>query len=66
MTQSPTNASQGPVEVGPRPNVYTVLVVVAVLALGFTLGWALWHLMSQAPAGCGMKVSELFEPLKPL
>ena len=66
MTQSPTNASEAAVEVRPRANVYTVLVVVAVLALGFTLGWVLWHLMSQPPDGCGMKLSDLFEPLKPL
>ncbi len=53
-------------EVKPRDNVYTVLLVVVVLSLGFTLGWVLWHLMSAPPVGCGMKLGDLFEPLKQL
>ena len=66
MTQAPMNTSQAPIEAQPRANVYTVLLLVAVLALAFTLGWVLWHLMSPPPTGCGMELGDLFAPLKDL
>ncbi len=60
------NMSQGPTETQPRANVYTVLLLVVVLVLAFTLGWSLWHLMSAPPTGCGMELGDLFEPLQEL
>ena len=47
----------------PQPNVYTVLLIVAVLALVATLIVVLWTLMSATPAGYGLKLEDLFKPL---
>lgn len=66
MTQAPMNTSQVPTEAQPRANVYTVLLLVVVLTLAFTLGWVAWHLMSAPPTGCGMELGDLFQPLKEL
>lgn len=65
MTQLSSQASQGvPVTVKPRANVYTVLVIVAVLALGVTLGVACWYLMAaRADGGCGWTFGQLLGPL---
>jgi len=62
MTQSP---SQGPVvEVKPQPTVYTVLLVIAILALAVAIGVVLWKLMAAPPSGYGLKVGQLFQPLQ--
>lgn len=66
MTQAPMNTSQAPTEAQPSANVYTVLLLVVVVTLAFTLGWVLWHLMSAPPTGCGMELGDLFQPLKDL
>ena len=49
----------------PQPNVYTVLLIVAVVALLATLVTVLWTLMAAMPAGYGLKLEDLFSPLKP-
>lgn len=64
MTQTP---SQGPVvEVKAQPNVYTVMLFVAILALALAVGVVLWRLMSPAPEGYGLEAGQLFQPLKNL
>lgn len=63
MTQMP---SQSPlVETRPQPNVYTVLLFVAVVALAVAIGVALWKLMSAPPTGYGLRVGDLFKPFVP-
>jgi hypothetical protein len=43
-------------------NVYTVLIVVALLALWVGIGFTANRLMSPAPAGYGLSVGMLFQP----
>jgi hypothetical protein len=63
MTQVP---SQGPViEIKPEPNVYTVLLLVAILVLIVAIGAALWKLTSPPPTGYGLEFSELFKAFTP-
>jgi hypothetical protein len=63
MTQS---ASQPPtVEVRPQPNVYTVMLLVAIIALGVAIAVVMWKLTSSATAGgYGLNVGAMFEPFK--
>jgi len=56
MTHAPV---QGPlIEVKPQPNVYTVLLIVAVVALGITVAVVLYNLLSAA--GYGMSLGQVF------
>jgi hypothetical protein len=60
MTQA---SSQPPtVEVRPQPNVYTVILLVAIIALGLAVGVVFWKLTSPPPTGYGLKVGAMFEP----
>lgn len=62
MTQlSPTKAAPS---AKPRPNVYTVLIIVAIIALAVTIGIVLNNLMSPVgpDGGYGMSLSDLFSP----
>ena len=70
MTRAP---SQGPViQVKPQPNVYTVLLIVAVLFMAVTVGMVMYNLMSPvsrldgSPGGYGLSFGELFKPLTDL
>ena len=70
MTRAP---SQGPViQVKPQPNVYTVLLIVAVLFMAVTVGRVMYNLMSPVSrpdglaGGYGLSFSELFKPLTDL
>lgn len=65
MTQAP---SRGPViQVKPPPNIYTILVFVAVLAIGATIGFVLYNLMTPVvDGGYGLKFEEIFKPLEPI
>ena len=64
MTQLPT---QSPViQVKAQPNVYTVMLIVAILALGMAVGFVMYSLMAPLPKGYGMEFDELFKPLKEL
>ena len=69
MTQLP---SQGPViEVKPQPNIYTLLLIVAILAVAVTVGFVLYNLLSDPPAGYGLDFGAIFdsarlpEPIRP-
>jgi hypothetical protein len=62
MTQTP---SQPPtVEVRPQPNVYTVILLVAVIALALAVAIVFWKLTSPPPAGYGLNFGAMFEPFK--
>ena len=63
---------QAPViTVKPQPDVYTVLLIVAILALGVSIGLVIYNLMSAPPVGYGVTFGELFdaskwpEPIRP-
>ena len=62
MTQIP---SQGPVvQVKAQPDVYTLMIIVAILALGVGIGIVIYNLMAALPNGYGLTVGQLFESLK--
>ena len=50
----------------PQANVYTVLLIVAILALGVTIGLVLHNLLSPPPAGYGLDIGALFDSEKAL
>ncbi len=58
MTQTEDNVAK--VKAG--PNVYTVLMIVAVVALWVGIFFAAGKLTGQAPAGYDMSVGDLFSP----
>ncbi len=64
MTQVPNQPQQPVVEVKPQPNVYTVLLIVAILVLGFAAFLVTRRLTSPVPDGYGMEFKELFDPLE--
>ena len=47
----------------PQANIYTALLLVAVVALVVTLAVVLYTLMSPMPKGYGMEVGDLLAPL---
>lgn len=52
--------------VKPKANVYTVLVIIAILVLGAAIGFCLHNLMSPSAAGgYDMKFDQLFKPFTP-
>ena len=51
--------SSSVVRVKPEADIYTLLVIVAILALGTTVGVAIWNLTSTY----GLKFAEIFQPL---
>jgi len=62
MTQLP---QQGPVvELRPQPNIYTVLLLVAVIALAIAVGVVFWKLTSPLPVGYGLEVKEFLDPIR--
>ena len=56
MSQSPTNI----VEVKPVANIYTVLILIALLALAVSVGVVGYRLMGAK--GYGMKAGDMFSP----
>ncbi len=53
--------SQGPVvRVKPQPNIYTALLLVAIVVLIATLAITLYNLMAAPPAGYGLTFGEIF------
>jgi hypothetical protein len=58
MTSAPSAAPV--VRAGPQPNVYTVLLLVAIAALLVTLVVVLWTLMASLPKGYGLELKDLF------
>ena len=70
MTQA--SGEQPVVTVKPQPNLYTVLMIVAIIALGVSIGLVLHNLMSAPPDGYGLSFGALFdakklpEPIRPV
>lgn len=60
MAQS-AHASDTPLRARPQANVYTVLLVVAILALAATIGLVLYNLLAPLPDGYGLEIGALFE-----
>ena len=54
------------VESRPQPNIYTVLILIAVLALGLTVGLVFSNLTAAPPDGYGLKFEQLFDPITKL
>lgn len=65
MTQGQTG-ERPVVQVQPQPNIYTVLLIVAILILAVTIGLVLYNLMSswEQGQGYGLSFGELFSPLQ--
>ena len=57
MTQIP---QQPIVQAKLQPNIYTVLLIIAIVALGVTVGVAIWNLTTVY----GLSFGEIFQPLK--
>lgn len=62
MTSMPSGGPVVPVK--RQPNIYTVLLLAAIVALAVTLGVVLYTLMSPTPQGYGLEFGDLFSPLK--
>ena len=64
MTQ---NSGNGPtIEVKPQPDVYTVLLVVSIIALGMTLAMCLQNLLTPlADGGYGLEFGQLLDGTLP-
>jgi len=58
MTQLPQQQTPG-VEAKPQANIYTLLLVVAILALGATIGVVVWNLTT----AYGLDFSDIFRSL---
>ena len=68
MAQLVPETENGPPEPKPQANIYTVLVFVAIVALGVTVGFVLYNLLSPCTdggVGYGLKFGELFDAPKP-
>ena len=63
MTQAPHTPV---VTVKPQANIYSVMLLVAVVALAMTIGVCLWKLLAPMPAGYGLELKQLFDTLKDL
>jgi flagellar basal body-associated protein FliL len=58
---SQTNTLQGPVvRVAPRPNIYTVLIWVAIVVLLIAMVTCLYYLMAAPPRGYGLNFGDMF------
>ena len=57
-----SQSGQPVVSVKPQSDVYTLLVIIAILALAVAIGLTLYDLMS--PEGYDMKFGDMFVPLK--
>lgn len=63
MSQTPNNPNV--VYVPPRANVYTILIVVAILALVGAIAVVLMKLMGEPPVGYGLELGDLWSPFSP-
>ena len=60
MAQMP---AKGPVvQATPQPDIYTLMLIIAIVALITTIAMVLYNLMSAVPTGYGLSVGELFQP----
>jgi hypothetical protein len=58
MTQAPTG---NVVEVKPAPTVYTVLIIISLVALMAGIGFAGYRLMADVPDGYGLSAGDLLK-----
>ena len=66
MAQTVPPSPEKVVKGKPLPNVYTVMVIIGVLALGVTIGFVLFNLLSPVDqGGYGLDFGSLFEAPKP-
>jgi len=57
--------TQQPIKARPQPNIYTVLIIVAILILGVTVGLVLNNLLTPtAQGGYGLEFGMLFDHSK--
>ncbi len=69
MPDAPTSLEQqqGPViPVKAQANVYTVLLIIAVIALCVAIGVVIWKLTTEPPTGYGLPIKHIFKPSTPL
>jgi hypothetical protein len=66
MSYSPTQGPQAPATRPARPNIYTVLLLVAIVALLAAVILVGMRLMSASPEGYGLTFEQLFSPLEKL
>ena len=68
MTEVPSSLqAHGPViPVRPQPNVYTVLLLIAIVALCVAIGAVIWRLTAVMPAGYDLGLKHIFRPGVPL
>ena len=60
-------AESGPViEVRSQPNVYTILLLVVIVALAVAVGACFWKLTSPPPVGYGLEIKDFFERIMPV
>ena len=57
MTQMPSDAAV--VRVKAQPNIYTVLLIVAIVALAVTIGVVLYNLLAEMDAGYGLRFGQV-------
>jgi hypothetical protein len=63
MTQAP---SRGPLlQVKPAPNIYTLLLIVAIVALIFTISVVLYNLLAGLPNGYGLSFGQVLKGALP-
>jgi len=62
MTQLPPESPV--IEVSPGPNVYTILLLVAIIVLAAGIAAAFWKLTSPLPVGYGLTIKEFLDPIK--
>ena len=62
MTQVPTQGQV--IQVKPVPDVYTLLVLVAILVLVVAAGMSLYYLMASPPIGYGLTFGDLLGHVK--
>ena len=66
MTEAPATTTKGPViPVRPQPNVYTVLLFIAILAIAISVAVVLWKLTTPMPNGFGLELKHIFQPDAP-
>lgn len=56
----PTERNIAKIKAG--PNIYTVLLIIAILVLWVGIGFTANRLMSDPPAGYGLSVGDMFSP----
>lgn len=61
MAEMPTKAPV--LHARSQPDIYTLLMIIAILALALTMGFVLHNLMAAVPDGYGLSLGELFQPL---